>query len=239
MSPGSTRESGKNGGSASAQPLPTAAVEDYAKAIYSLTGWGPETASTNDLAARLGVKPGSVSAMIKKLDEAGMVERVPYHGVRLTAGGTRVALGVLRRHRLLELFLAEVLDVPWERVHDEAEVLEHALSEDLTELISTKLGDPSFDPHGDPIPDRDLSMVETETRNLAALESGEQARVVRVSDSNPEMLSYLSDCGISVGDELEMIDRQPFEGPVSIRIGGKTHVLGLRLAEAMRVVVAA
>jgi len=222
-----------------ASTLPSAAVEDYAKAIYSLTGWGPETASTNDLAARLGVKPGSVSAMIKKLDEAGMVERVPYHGVRLTADGTRVALGVLRRHRLLELFLAEVLDVPWERVHDEAEVLEHALSEDLTELISTKLGDPSFDPHGDPIPDRDLSMVETETRNLAALESGEQARFVRVSDSNPEMLSYLSDCGISVGDELEMIDRQPFEGPVSIRIGGKTHVLGLRLAEAMRVVVAA
>jgi len=222
-----------------ASTLPSAAVEDYAKAIYSLTGWGPETASTNDLAARLGVKPGSVSAMIKKLDEAGMVERVPYHGVRLTADGTRVALGVLRRHRLLELFLAEVLDVPWERVHDEAEVLEHALSEDLTELISTKLGDPSFDPHGDPIPDRDLSMVETETRNLAALESGEQARFVRVSDSNPEMLSYLSDCGISVGDELEMIDRQPFEGPVSIRIGGKTHVLGLRLAEAMRVVVVA
>jgi len=222
-----------------ASTLPSAAVEDYAKAIYSLTGWGPETASTNDLAARLGVKPGSVSAMIKKLDEAGMVERVPYHGVRLTADGTRVALGVLRRHRLLELFLAEVLDVPWERVHDEAEVLEHALSEDLTELISTKLRDPSFDPHGDPIPDRDLSMVETETRNLAALESGEQARFVRVSDSNPEMLSYLSDCGISVGDELEMIDRQPFEGPVSIRIGGKTHVLGLRLAEAMRVVVVA
>lgn len=219
-----------------ASTLPSAAVEDYAKAIYSLTGWGPETASTNDLAARLGVKPGSVSAMIKKLDEAGMVERVPYHGVRLTADGTRVALGVLRRHRLLELFLAEVLDVPWERVHDEAEVLEHALSEDLTELISTKLGDPSFDPHGDPIPDRDLSLVETETRNLAALEPAEQARFVRVSDSNPEMLSYLSDCGISVGDELEMIDRQPFEGPVSIRIGGETHVLGLRLAEAMRVV---
>jgi DtxR family Mn-dependent transcriptional regulator len=217
-------------------PLPSAAVEDYAKAIYSLTGWGPETASTNDLAARLGVKPGSVSAMIKKLDEVGLVERVPYHGVRLTAEGTRVALGVLRRHRLLELFLAEVLDVPWERVHDEAEVLEHALSEDLTELISAKLGDPAFDPHGDPIPGRDLSLVETETRNLAALEAGEQAQFVRVSDSNPEMLSYLSDCGISVGDNLEMIERQPFEGPVSIRIGDATHVLGLRLAEAMRVV---
>jgi DtxR family Mn-dependent transcriptional regulator len=216
--------------------LPSAAVEDYAKAIYSLTGWGPETASTNDLAQRLGVRPGSVSAMIKKLDEAGLVERVPYHGVRLTSDGTRVALGVLRRHRLLELFLAEVLDVPWERVHDEAEVLEHALSEDLTELISAKLGDPSVDPHGDPIPDRDLSLVETETENLASLEPGSQARFVRVSDSNPEMLAYLSECGISVGDEVEVIERQPFDGPVTVRSDGRDHALGLRLAEAMRVV---
>ncbi len=216
--------------------LPTAAVEDYAKAIYSLTGWGPETASTNDLAERLGVKAGSVSAMIKKLDEAGLVERVPYHGVRLTAEGTRVALGVLRRHRLLELFLAEVLDVPWERVHDEAEVLEHALSEDLTELIAAKLGDPAFDPHGDPIPDRDLSVEETETEALASMAPGHRAQFVRVSDSNSEMLAYLSECGISVGDKLEVIERQPFEGPVSILIEGDTHVLGLTLAQAMRVV---
>ncbi|HTU13990.1 MAG TPA: metal-dependent transcriptional regulator [Solirubrobacterales bacterium] len=216
--------------------LPTAAVEDYAKAIYSLTGWGPETASTNDLAERLGVKAGSVSAMIKKLDEAGLVERVPYHGVRLTAEGTRVALGVLRRHRLLELFLAEVLDVPWERVHDEAEVLEHALSEDLTELISVKLGDPAFDPHGDPIPTRDLSVEETSTETLAALAPGDRAQFVRVSDSNSEMLAYLSECGISVGDKFEMVERQPFDGPVSILIEGDTHVLGLTLAQAMRVV---
>jgi len=216
--------------------LPTAAVEDYAKAIYSLTGWGPETASTNDLAERLGVKAGSVSAMIKKLDQAGLVERVPYHGVRLTAEGTRVALGVLRRHRLLELFLAEVLDVPWERVHDEAEVLEHALSEDLTELISVKLGDPAFDPHGDPIPTRDLSVEETSTETLAALAPGDRAQFVRVSDSNSEMLAYLSECGISVGDKLELVDRQPFDGPVSILIEGDTHVLGLTLAQAMRVV---
>ena len=216
--------------------LPTAAVEDYAKAIYSLTGWGPETASTNDLADRLGVKAGSVSAMIKKLDEAGLVERVPYHGVRLTAEGTRVALAVLRRHRLLELFLAEVLDVPWERVHDEAEVLEHALSEDLTELISVKLGDPAYDPHGDPIPDRDLTVEDIATENLAALAPGDRARFARVSDSNSEMLAYLSECGISVGDNLEMVERQPFDGPVSILIEGDTHVLGLTLAQAMRVV---
>lgn len=230
MSPAAARQSsGKD------ESLPTAAVEDYAKAIYSLTGWGEETASTNDLAGKLGVKAGSVSAMIKKLDAAGLVERVPYHGVRLTAEGTRVAMAVLRRHRLLELFLAEVLDVPWDRVHEEAEVLEHWLSDDLTELISKKLDDPGFDPHGDPIPDRDLAITETETAALADLAPGDSARFVRVSDSNPDMLAYLSDCGIAVGDQLELIERQPFDGPITVRIAEETHVLGLTLAEAMRV----
>jgi DtxR family Mn-dependent transcriptional regulator len=217
------------------ESLPTAAVEDYAKAIYSLTGWGEETASTNDLAEKLGVKAGSVSAMIKKLDSAGLVERVPYHGVRLTADGTRVAMAVLRRHLLLELFLAEVLDVPWDRVHDEAEVLEHALSEDLTDLISAKLGEPGFDPHGDPIPGRNLEIVETETAALVDLAPGDSARFVRVSDSNPEMLAYLSQCGIAVGDELELVERQPFDGPITVKIGADSHVLGLTLAQAMRV----
>jgi DtxR family transcriptional regulator, Mn-dependent transcriptional regulator len=139
---------------------------------------------------------------------------------------------------LLELFLAEVLEVPWDRVHDEAEVLEHALSEDLTELISSKLGDPSFDPHGDPIPTRELDMEEAATETLASMAPGDRAKFVRVSDSNPDMLAYLSECGISVGEDFEMVDRQPFDGPVSIRIDGRTHVLGLTLAEAMRVVPA-
>ena len=216
-------------------PPQSAAVEDYAKAIYSLTGWGRETASTNDLADRLGVTAGSVSAMIKRLDEEGLVERVPYRGVRLTAEGTRVALGVLRRHRLLELFLAEVLEVPWEDVHDEAEVLEHALSEKLAELIATKLGDPEFDPHGDPIPSREGSIEEGETISLAELSPGEHGTFVRISDSDPAMLRYVSEQGIAVGDDLEMIDRQPFDGPCTIRIGDREHVLGLRLAESMRV----
>lgn len=230
MSPAAARRSEEK-----PDALPTAAVEDYAKAIYSLTGWGAETASTNDLAERLGVKAGSVSAMIKKLDEAGLVERVPYHGVRLTADGTRVAMKVLRRHRLLELFLAEVLDVPWDKVHDEAEVLEHWLSDDLTDLISKKLDEPDFDPHGDPIPDRDLEITETETTALAALAPGESARFTRVSDSNPEMLAYLSECGIRVGDRLELVERQPFNGPLTVKIDEQSHVLGLTLAQAMRV----
>ena len=141
---------------AAEERAPSAAVEDYAKAIYSLTNTGDEGASTNDVAARLGVSAGSVSAMLRKLSDSGLVEHVPYHGVRLSDDGQRVALGVLRRHRLLELFLSEELGMPWERVHEEAEVLEHGASEELIELIARKLGDPSVDPHGDPIPTRDL-----------------------------------------------------------------------------------
>lgn len=218
-----------------AAPAQSAAVEDYAKAIYSLTGWGRETASTNDLADRLGVTAGSVSAMIKRLDEEGLVERVPYRGVRLTAEGTRIALAVLRRHRLLELFLAEVLEVPWEDVHDEAEVLEHALSEKLAELIADKLGDPEFDPHGDPIPSREGAIAEGETISLAELEPGEHGTFVRISDSDPAMLRWLSEQGIAVGDDLTMIERQPFDGPCTVRIGEREHVLGLTLARSMRV----
>src|SRR5665811_1934175 len=132
-----------------------------------------------------------VSAMLKRLDEEGLVERVPYRGVRLTAEGTRVALGVLRRHRLLELFLAEVLEVPWEEVHAEAEVLEHALSEKLVELIAEKLGDPEVDPHGDPIPSRDLAIHEGQTLSLDQLEPGQHGTFVRISDSDSAMLLSL------------------------------------------------
>lgn len=212
----------------------SAAVEDYAKAIYSLTGSKADTASTTDLAARLDLTPSSVSAMLRKLGDAGLVEHVPYHGVRLTTDGERVALSVIRRHRLLELFLSEVLEVPWERVHREAEVLEHAVSEELTELMAAKLGDPSIDPHGDPIPDRDLSIDEPRTRNLTELEPGEKATFVRVSDSDPEMLTYLSGLGIAIGQKLELVERQPFEGPCLVRSGDQDLSLGTRLARAMR-----
>jgi DtxR family Mn-dependent transcriptional regulator len=214
---------------------PSATVEDYAKAIYSLTGARAETASTNDLAERLGVTAGSVSAMAHKLADAGLVEHIPYRGVALTAKGERVALQVLRRHRLLELFLVDMLGVPWERVHAEAEILEHAVSEELTELIALKLGDPTVDPHGDPIPSRDLVVDERPTDSLAELVPGARATLARVSDSDPAMLSYLTGLGITVGDPLQMVEHQPFEGPCIVRFGDRTHVLGLPLARAMRV----
>src|SRR3954466_1792774 len=159
----------------------TSAIEDYAKAIYALEERGEGAVTTNALAERLGVTAGSASGMVKRLDEMGLVTHVPYKGVQLTAEGVRLALEVLRHHRLLELYLAQALDVPWDRVHEEAEVLEHVLSEELEELISAKLGDPTRDPHGDPIPTPDLKIVEPDTLALDALETGARGTFVRVS----------------------------------------------------------
>jgi DtxR family transcriptional regulator, Mn-dependent transcriptional regulator len=214
---------------------PTEAIEDYAKAIYALGRRGDGTVSTNALADRLGVTPASVSAMVKKLADRGLAEHVPYRGVALTADGRRVALEVLRHHRLLELYLAEHLGVPWDRVHEEAEALEHVLSEYLEERIAAKLGHPTHDPHGDPIPDVSLNIDEGETRALSALEPGACGCFTRVSDSDPEMLRYLDRRGVRLGDELEVVDRQPFDGPLTVRVGDRLHTLGGRLADAMRV----
>jgi DtxR family Mn-dependent transcriptional regulator len=211
------------------------AIEDYAKAIYALQRRTGGPVSTNALADRLGVTAASASAMMKKLAERGLASHVPYKGVELTAEGDRVALEVMRHHRLLELFLAEHLGVPWDRVHEEAEALEHALSEYLESRIAAKLGHPTHDPHGDPIPGPDLQIEEGVTRSLADLEPGESGRFTRVSDSDPDMLRYLSERGIAIGAALEVIDRQPFGGPLTVRFGTQSHVLGGALAEAMRV----
>jgi DtxR family transcriptional regulator, Mn-dependent transcriptional regulator len=215
---------------------PSEAIEDYAKAIYALQQRGESgTVGTNDLAARLGVTAGSASAMIKKLAERGLVEHVPYHGAQLTPKGERVALEVMRHHRLLELFLSKHLGVPWDRVHEEADALEHVLSEDLEARIAAKLGNPTHDPHGDPIPAADLSIEESETRSLADLAPGQHGRFVRVSDSDPAMLRYLDERGVRLGARLEVLERQPFEGPLTVRFGNSEHILGGALAAAMRV----
>ena len=214
------------------------AVEDYAKAIYQLGERCEGAVSTNALAERLDVTPASASGMVRKLDELGLVAHVPYKGVRLTDEGARVALEMLRHHRLLELYLAEALGVPWDRVHDEAEVLEHVLSEDLEELIAAKLGHPTRDPHGDPIPSADLVIDEQPTQSLAALEPGATGVLVRISDSDPEMLRYLADRGIGPGDAFAVVDKQPFDGPLFVRFGDAVHVLGGELAQAMQVQIA-
>src|SRR5205085_2162643 len=163
----------------------------------------------------------------------------PYHGVELTARGSQLALEIIRHHRLLELYLTETLGVPWDRVHQEAEVLEHVLSEELEELIAVKLGDPTTDPHGDPIPTRELTIDERDTESLQSLPVGARGTFARVSDTDPEMLRYLADRGISPGDELEVVERQPFGGPLFVRFAEKVHPLGGELARAMRVEVQA
>jgi DtxR family transcriptional regulator, Mn-dependent transcriptional regulator len=219
-------------------PQRSPAIDDYAKAIFALQARGPdEPVSTSALAERLGITPGSVSAMLKKLDELGLVEHEPYRGVRLTASGRRVALEVIRHHRLLERFLADTLGMPWDRVHDEAEVLEHVLSDELEELIASKLGNPQLDPHGDPIPSADLELKEPSTRSMQSLEGGDAGVFVRVSDSDPEMLRYLASRGIAPGERFCVRERQPFDGPLLVDFGGRELTLGGGLAAAMRVAV--
>ena len=217
------------------QPRYSDAIEDYAKAIYSLSHREHRAVSTNALAARLGVTAASASAMAKKLADRNLAVHVPYKGVELTAEGERVALEVMRHHRLLELFLVEQLGVPWDRVHEEAEALEHVLSEDLEGRIAAKLGHPTHDPHGDPIPTPELTIEEGQTQSLDALPVGSRGRFTRVSDSDATMLRWLEEQGIELGAALTVVDRQPFDGPLSVRIGNAERVLGGRVARAMRV----
>ena len=213
----------------------SSSVEDYAKAIYALEEAEDAPVTTTAVAQRLAVTPGSASAMVKKLAELGYATHTPYRGVRLTPEGRRVALEVIRHHRLLELFLADVLGMPWDRVHAEAEVLEHVISEELEALIAAKLGDPTLDPHGSPIPTEDFSIAAQSTRALEELEPGERGRLVRVSDANPEMLRYLAELGIAPGDEFEVVARQPFGGPLTLRFADRTEAIGGELAKSMYV----
>ena len=219
------------------KPAPTTeAIEDYAKAIYSLSRRSGKPVGTSELATRLGVAPATATAMLKRLDGLGLVDHEPYHGVSLTPAGERVALEVIRHHRLLESYLSEFLDMPWDRVHEEAEVLEHYISEDLERLIAEKLGDPSHDPHGDPIPGEDLEFAAAdETRPLDSLAEGEAAVFARVSDADSEMLRYLAERGIRPGAKMRINGRQPFGGPLHIEIEGTEHVLGGELVRRMRV----
>ncbi len=213
----------------------SAAVQDYVKAIHGLERLGPDAVSTHALAERLGVTPGSASAMVKRLADRGLVEHAPYHGVTLTAWGAQVALKVVRRHRLLETYLAEELGMPWDRVHREAEILEHVLSDELEALIAAKLDDPTHDPHGDPIPTAELELKEGTTASLATCDPGSSGVFVRVSDADPEMLRYLAERELAPGERFEVIERQPFGGPLFVRMAGEVHALGGALAGAMRV----
>jgi DtxR family Mn-dependent transcriptional regulator len=230
-----TASNGRRGHHAHPERRTNEGAENYAKAIYHLQGRGSGAVHTNAVAERLGVTPASASAMLKRLAEEGLVDYEPYHGARLTKRGERVALETIRHHRLIELFLAEVLGMPWDRVHAEAEVLEHHISEELEELIAAKLGQPALDPHGDPIPDRHLAIGADDSVPLDELEAGESATFVRVSDSDASMLRYLAEREIQPGASLEVKGQEPFGGPVMVEIAGRTHPLGAELARSIRV----
>jgi DtxR family Mn-dependent transcriptional regulator len=212
------------------------AIEDYAKAIYALSQRSGRAVGTSELADRLGVAPATATAMLKRLDRMGLVHHQPYRGVSLTPAGERMALEVIRHHRLLESYLSDVLGMPWDRVHEEAEVLEHYISEELEGLIAAKLGDPSHDPHGDPIPGPDLALpAGEEGRPLDSLQEGESAVFTRVSDSDPRMLRYLAERGIKPGARISVTARQPFGGPIHVEVEGSQHALGGELVRRMLV----
>jgi DtxR family transcriptional regulator, Mn-dependent transcriptional regulator len=206
------------------------AVQDYLKAIYALESAG-ERVTTSALARRMGVSAPSASAMTKRLDELGLVQRLPYRGVALSEDGRRKALEVLRHHRLLERYLVDRLGLSLDEVHAEAELLEHALSEELEARIDEELGYPTHDPHGDPIPDRALRLVHPDDRTLLELEPGSRVAVARVPDGDSALLRYLGELGLLPGSTLELVAYAPFGGPVTVRTEHGEHAISRDLAE--------
>jgi DtxR family Mn-dependent transcriptional regulator len=214
--------------------MTTQAVEDYLKAIYMVAVSG-EDASVSAVARRLGVAAPSASAMVKRLAAQGLATHEPYGAVRLTREGERRALRVVRRHRLVETFLHQVLDVPWDEVHDEAEILEHAVSDRLEERIAAVLGHPDRDPHGDPIPPVAGAHRELADRPLRGVPAGTVVRVERVTHQAPDALRYLAGIGVTPGVEVVVGQEAPFGGPVWVTAAGSDHALGPELADEILV----
>ena len=211
------------------QPPLTRSVEDYLKSVFHLTSQGG-FATTSDIAAMLDVAPPSVSGMMKRLSETGLIEHVPYRGVQLTPQGRRAALQMIRRHRILESYLTGKLGYDWGDVHVEAERLEHAVSEKLIERMADALGEPRYDPHGAPIPTAAGEIEETELVALANVRVGATVVLRQVGDEQPDRLRYLAEQGLTPGTRLEVVERQPFNGPTTVRLGGETRVVGQELA---------
>lgn len=206
--------------------IASSATEDYVKVIYSHTEWQPEPITSSVLAARLGLAPSSVTEMVKKLAAAGLATHVPYGAVTLTSEGRSLALRMLRRHRLIETWLVESFGYGWDEVHDEAEVLEHAVSDRFLEVIAGKLGHPLRDPHGDPIPRADGSVEQPDAVLLADAPDGFSGPVVRIGDRDPALLQYLGDLGFALDSVVTVVERRPFGGALAVRLDGAGFDLG-------------
>ena len=210
----------------------TRSVEDYLKAIYQLSPEGRH-ASTSEIAHLLARSAPSVTGMVKRLSEHGLLEHVPYRGVLLTEEGRRAALRMIRRHRLIEAYLVEFLGYSWDTVHEEAERLEHAVSDTMVERIAGALGHPSVDPHGDPIPSADGSIQELACTALADVPVGETVEIRRVNESQPERLRYIGSLGLRPGVQVRVLDRQPIDDLVTIEVGEEKQVIGRELGRAL------
>jgi DtxR family Mn-dependent transcriptional regulator len=211
----------------------TRSVEDYLKAIYQLSPEG-RPASTSEIAHLLALSPPSVTGMVKRLSEHGLLEHVPYRGVQLTDEGRRAALRMGRRHRLIEAYLVEFLGYSWDTVHEEAERLEHAVSDIMVERMANALGNPEVDPHGDPIPSADGFVQELSCTPLTDIPVGQTVEIHRVHESQPERLRYIASLGLKPGVQVTVLDRQPFDDLVTIDVGGQQHVIGRELGHVLQ-----
>jgi DtxR family Mn-dependent transcriptional regulator len=216
------------------KPELSAAIQDYLKEIYKLQAAG-ERATTTVISRRMHVAPSSVTSMLKKLSALGLAEHAPYRGVRLTDKGERLALEIVRHHRLIEMYLAETLGLPLDALHAEADRLEHVLSEELEARIDEQLGYPTHDPHGDPIPDAGLKVARSSLRALVDLEPGEEATVRRVPDGDAALLRYLAKLTLVPGRRVKMRRSEPFGGPVTVAVDGREHPVSRELAAAIGV----
>ncbi|MBI5470841.1 MAG: metal-dependent transcriptional regulator [Ignavibacteriae bacterium] len=207
-------------------------TEDYIKAVYKIEERG-EKATTSQLALQLDVADASITDMIKKLSEKGLLHYEKYQGVELTAKGRKMALGILRRHRLWEMFLMQFLGYSWDKVHEEAERLEHVTSEELEGRLDKALGYPIVDPHGDPIPGKDGTMSGTESSALTECEVGEVVRVSRVSDTNSELLQHATQIGVGLNSKLTIREKKAFDGSMVVKVGSKQQFISQQVAEAI------
>lgn len=212
--------------------MPTISTEDYIKAIYKLEARG-ERATTRALAEQLGVADASITDMLKKLSEKSLVRYERYQGVRLTAKGRKMALGILRRHRLWEMFLTQYLGYSWDRVHDEAERLEHVTSEELEHRLDEALGFPTVDPHGHPIPTRDGVLVGKDDTALSECRVGDVVRVSRVEDDDAEILQHASQIGLALNSKIIVKDKKSFDGSMVVKVGTKHRFISKQVADAI------